>query len=88
MNKDKHDHKHCLELFDKLSEYLDNELDEATCQNIEKHIKECVPCFVCLQTLKRTVDLCKQTADKPVPKGFSKKLRKVIQNLPKSPPPQ
>ena len=31
MSKDEHDHKHCLELFQKLSEYLDNELDEITC---------------------------------------------------------
>ena len=74
MNKDEHDHKHCLELFEKLSEYLDNELDAVTCKDIEKHIKECVPCFVCLQTLKLTVDLCKSTGNRPVPRDFSKKL--------------
>ncbi|MCK4987994.1 MAG: zf-HC2 domain-containing protein, partial [Desulfobacterales bacterium] len=43
MNNDEHDHKHCLEMFDRLSEYLDNELDEVTCKDIEKHVKECVP---------------------------------------------
>ncbi len=88
MNKDEHDHKHCLDLFEKLSEYLDNELDEVTCQDIEKHINKCVPCFVCLQTLKRTVDLCKQSGNQPVPEDFSKKLKKIIQDMPKSPPPQ
>jgi hypothetical protein len=85
MNEDTHDHKHCLELFEKLSEYIDNELDEVTCQDIEKHVKECVPCFVCLQTLKRTIDLCKQTETRAVPKDFSKKLKEAIQNMPKSP---
>jgi hypothetical protein len=85
MNEDTHDHRHCLELFEKLSEYLDDELDEVTCQDIEKHVKECVPCFVCLQTLKRTIDLCKQTEARSVPEGFSKKLKEVIQNMPKSP---
>ena len=72
-------------MFEKLSEYLDNELDEATCKAIEKHVKECVPCFVCLQTLKRTVDLCKQAGDRPIPRAFSKKLKEVIHNLPKAP---
>ena len=86
MNKNEHDHKHCLELFQKLSEYLDNELDEVSCKDIEKHIKDCVPCIVCLQTLKRTVDLCKQTEDRPVPEDFSKKLKEAIQNMPKMPP--
>ena len=86
MTKDSQHHKHCLELFEKLSEYLDNELDEITCQEIEKHIKECVPCFVCMQTLKRTVDLCKQTANKEVPEAFSRKLREAIENIPKTSP--
>ena len=77
MNKDEHDHKHCLELFQKLSEYLDNELDEITCKDIEKHIKDCVPCFVFLQTLKRTVDLCKKTCllyTSPSPRDVTKYL--------------
>ena len=86
MNNDEHDHRHCHELFEKLSEYLDNELDEVTCRDIEKHIEECVPCFVCLQTLKRTIDLCKQTVNKSVPEDFSTRLKEVIQNMPKSPP--
>ena len=86
MSNQPHDHRHCLEMFEKLSEYLDNELDEVTCSDIEKHVKECVPCFVCLQTLKRTIDLCKQTANRTVPEDFSKKLKKVIQNMPKSQP--
>jgi len=81
---DSHDHQHCLEMFKRLSEYLDNELDELTCNEIQRHVKECVPCFACLQTLKRTVDLCKQTANKPVPREFSEKLKEMIQNMPKT----
>ena len=71
-------------MFKRLSEYLDNELDEVTCKEIEHHVKQCVPCFSCLQTLKRTVDLCKQTANKPVPRAFSEKLKELIQNMPKT----
>ncbi len=81
---DGHDHEHCLEMFKRLSEYLDNELDDIACNEIEQHVKECVPCFSCLQTLKRTVDLCKQTANKPVPEEFSQKLKELIQNMPKT----
>jgi anti-sigma factor RsiW len=71
-------------MFGRLSEYLDNELDEITCKELEHHIKKCVPCFVCLQTLKRTVDLCKKTEDKPVPREFSQKLKEIIQKIPKT----
>jgi anti-sigma factor RsiW len=81
---DGHDHKHCLEMFKRLSEYLDNELDDITCKEIEAHVEKCVPCFACMQTLKRTVDLCKQAADQPVPRDFSEKLKELVQNMPKT----
>ncbi|UCF93571.1 MAG: zf-HC2 domain-containing protein [Desulfobacterales bacterium] len=86
MAKDNHDHKHCQEWFEKLSEYIDGELDEFTCAEIEKHVKECLPCYVCLETLKRTIDLCKQTKNKRIPKAVSKKLQDLIQSYPKSTP--
>ena len=39
MTRDDHDHQHCLEMFEKLSEYIDGELDHATCEEIERHAK-------------------------------------------------
>jgi anti-sigma factor RsiW len=79
-----YDSKHCLQMFKRLSEYLDNELDEATSKELERHVQQCVSCFVCLQTLKRTVDLCRQAENQPVPKAFSEKLKEMIQNMPKT----
>jgi len=83
MTSDDHEHQHCLEMFEKLSEYIDGELDHATCDEIEKHAKNCVACFSCMETLKRTVALCKKVEDQPIPREFSKKLKEIIQNLPK-----
>jgi len=68
-------------MFEKLSDYIDNELDELSCHAIEKHAKECIPCQVCLETLKRTIDLCKKMDEKPVPEFFSLKLKALIQDL-------
>jgi len=57
MSSDDHDHKHCLEMFEKLSEYIDGELDHATCAEIQKPAEDCVACFSCLEPLKRPVAL-------------------------------
>ena len=84
MTRDDHDHQHCLEMFEQLSEYIDGELDHATCEEIEKHSKDCVACFSCMETLKKTVTLCKNAKEQPIPQEFSKKLREIIQNLPKT----
>jgi anti-sigma factor RsiW len=84
MTGDDHDHEHCLEMFDKLSEYIDGELDHATCAEIEKHANDCIACFACMETLKRTVALCKNVKEQPIPREFSKKLKEIIQNIPKT----
>ncbi len=81
MTSDQHDHSHCLSMFEKLSEYIDNELDVMTCRDIERHVAECVPCKICLETLKRTVILCKKVDSIPVPESVSVKLKELIQNM-------
>ena len=62
--------------FKNFPEYLDNELDEIICKDIEKHIKECVPCFVCLQTLKRTVDSVQTDGKQTGPQRLLKKIKR------------
>jgi anti-sigma factor RsiW len=79
-----HDHLRCLELFGKLSEYIDREMDETERRNFEAHIAECLACLSCLQSLQRTIALCKQTGRQPVPAVFSQKLQSMVQNLQRS----
>lgn len=54
-----HQHNHrdpaCLEIFAKLSEYVDGELDAQDCQDVESHIADCPPCIEFLESLKRCV---------------------------------
>ncbi len=76
-----HDHQQCRELFSKLSEYLDNELDAANCDAIEAHLQDCPPCQACLATLKQTVALCRQLKTSSMPKAASRRLRVTIERL-------
>lgn len=79
----KHTHQNCIALFERLSEYIDRELDVPTCKDIEAHIKACTPCQVCLGTLKQTVDLCGNLETRQVPETFSLRLKDAIFNLAK-----
>ncbi len=81
MTEHQHSHTKCLQLFARMSEYIDNELDEATCREIERHISTCAPCQVCLATLKRTITLCKHLQEQPVPKDLRANLKRIIDNL-------
>jgi anti-sigma factor RsiW len=87
MVSDEHDPKHCVAMFEKLSEYIDGELDGLTRRQIEKHIDGCLSCKYCLATLKKTVKLCKGLADDPVPESFHLKLKEMLlQNMSESIP--
>lgn len=76
-----HDPEKCRWMFEKLSEYIDNELDDITCKDIERHAQACIPCKVCLGTLKRTIDLCRNMENKPVPEEVSARLKAFIQGI-------
>ena len=81
MTHETHDPEKCRLMFEKLSEYIDNELDEVTCDEIERHMKDCINCQVCLATLKRVIDLCKNVRPEPVPQAFSSRLKELTLKL-------
>ncbi len=62
-------HAGCKDVFVMLSEYLDRELTAETCAEIEEHLSDCPPCIDLLNSLKKTVGLCKDCAprDQPAP---------------------
>jgi anti-sigma factor RsiW len=81
MTHENHNHKFCRQLFEKLSEYIDEELDEMTCKEFEMHLRECIKCSVCHETLKRTVDLCRNMHSHPVPSTLSDKIMALIPHI-------
>ena len=65
----------CKEVFARLSEYLDAELPEGCCREIEQHLAGCPPCIEFLESLKRTIRLCRdcEMPAPPEPIGSSHK---------------
>ncbi len=67
-------HQHdesCKEVFSLLSEYLNLELPPDACQEIEAHLADCPPCIEFNESLRKTVELCRQyrPAELPEPLG-------------------
>ncbi len=79
MREKKHDHKKCISIFKRLSEYLDGELDEKAYEEMRIHIKECVKCEVCLETLRRTVALCRNMKMRGAPDRLKERLKLMVQ---------
>lgn len=85
-----HDHAHgmsmsCRELFERLSEYVDGELSQEICQEIQRHMEGCAPCVAFAKTLKKTAEMCRRLPSKPIPPDVAADLRNLLaSHLPKS----
>ncbi len=68
----------CQEMLKELSEYIDGELDPRLCEQLEKHMKDCDPCLVFVNTLKKTISLFKYAASEPLPKEVHLRLHDFL----------
>jgi predicted anti-sigma-YlaC factor YlaD len=49
--------KHCDELLAYFSDYLDGDLEDTVCGELEEHLKECQNCRIVVDTLRKTIDI-------------------------------
>lgn len=68
----------CKAMFAELSNYLDEQLDDSLCEELERHLGGCEPCKVFLSSLEATIQQCRTS---PAERPSSKKgvrLRKQL----------
>ena len=78
-----HEHSHrdpaCMEVFARLSEFIDGELPEMDCTEMKAHIADCPPCIDFLNSLKKCQAVSRDfhSTEKcpPVPPELEQKLR-------------
>lgn len=51
----------CKAMFAELSNYLDEQLDDSLCEELERHLNGCEPCKAFLSSLKATVEQCRRS---------------------------
>lgn len=78
---DSHAHRHdseCKRIFALLSEYLDAELPAESCDQIEAHLNDCPPCLEFLESLRRTIELCRSFRPGELPGPLSESVRREL----------
>lgn len=68
----------CRDMLGKLSEYLDGELDAALCRDLERHMKDCHPCLLFVDSLKKTLTLYKYASNEGMPKEVHFRLHEYL----------
>jgi anti-sigma factor (TIGR02949 family) len=69
----------CRECLEKISEFMDGETDERTCDKIRAHIENSLKCQKCFESLGKTVDLFRQSPQERIPPDVQARLREMIE---------
>jgi RNA polymerase sigma-70 factor, ECF subfamily len=68
----------CKQMFAELSDYLDDELDDSLCAELEKHMDGCEPCQAFLATLEQSIEQCRTAPNEPLDPIRAAKLRREL----------
>jgi anti-sigma factor RsiW len=76
-----HDDATCREMLERISAYLDGDLDERSCRDVRRHCRDCPACATLLANLERTVGLCREAGAKPLPESVREQARAHVRDL-------
>ena len=68
----------CGEMLGALSDYIDGELEERLCAEIEAHMQDCPDCHVVVDTLSKTVVLYRTHGQSEMPQDVRSRLYAVL----------
>jgi anti-sigma factor (TIGR02949 family) len=69
----------CKQFLHDLNEYLEETLDSATREQLQKHVDECPNCWVVCDTTARTLKVFKGFEAQPVPKDIQSRLMAALE---------
>jgi anti-sigma factor RsiW len=84
-SRTRHDHaptshagQSCIDLVTTISDYLDGELTEEHCRNLEAHLARCVCCGNLAESLRRSVAVCRASGQTRLPADVRRRARNRI----------
>lgn len=70
----------CKALFAQLSNYLDEQLDDSLCEQLEKHLDGCEPCKTFVASLESTIEQLRNIPLETLNKAMAAKIRRELLN--------
>ena len=68
----------CKKVQKLLSDFLDDDLKEAVCEDIRKHLDDCPDCMVQVDSVKKVIRLFREATDTKMPVDIQIRLRDVL----------
>jgi anti-sigma factor RsiW len=68
----------CRQVVDKISEYIDGELDPELVREVERHMEHCEDCRIVVDTTRKTVEIFCHTDPAPLPGDVLERLNRMF----------
>jgi anti-sigma factor RsiW len=68
----------CKQVVDKISEYIDGELDPELVREMERHMEHCEDCRIVVDTTRKTVEIFCHTDPAPLPEDVVERLNRMF----------
>ena len=65
----------CSGVVEHLSEYLEGELRPQMLAEVESHLDECEDCQHCMEEIRATIDLIRETVSRSLPESEKERVR-------------
>lgn len=77
--------RECKDIFALLSQYLDEELPDDVCREIDAHLSGCAACVQFVESLKKTIEFCRNCPSPectdPLPDSAREELYAAYQKM-------
>ena len=71
----------CERVLTDVSAYLDGDLGPEACRTLQQHCTHCDSCRALVRGLERTVGLCHDVAERPLPPAVRRRARAQVARL-------
>jgi mycothiol system anti-sigma-R factor len=67
-------HGDCSEILDRMIFFIDNEMEQADCAQIQKHLDECAPCLDQFDVERRVKEIVARSCSEHAPESLRDKV--------------
>ena len=77
----RHEHARleCGDLLAQISDYLDGDLEDAICLELESHLADCADCQTVTDTVRKTISLYRRRGRVEPPSGLTERLWQALE---------
>jgi anti-sigma factor RsiW len=68
----------CEEMLAVLNEYVDGTVDPKVCTEFERHLADCHPCQIVVDTIRKTITLYREGNQHALPSMFQQRLHAAL----------